>query len=58
MEGIDQLQGHVIYNGISQKAPILDRTQKWNEEDWWDISINVLQEMNRLNCYSESKKGK
>ena len=50
MKEIEQLQAHVIYNGISQKAPILDATQKWNDEDWRDISINLLQELNHLNC--------
>ncbi len=53
MEEIEQLQAHIVYNGSSQKAPILDTTQKWNEEDWRDIRINLLQEINRQNCYSE-----
>lgn len=50
LDNIERLQAHIIYDGEVRSAPNLDAIQKWNDTEWYEVSIKPLQEVNERQC--------
>lgn len=52
---INKLQVHKTYDGVAKMAPFTGGKQTWGEQDWREIPVKLLREINRANCDSRNE---